>query len=90
MSELEAGAVSLAAMLDRSRAMAMSRKLGKEIELALKKVSDGIASFHDFSAKMMAAEVLAPLPALEIRLPLPYGSALHALLHFRRSLLHNA
>jgi hypothetical protein len=75
MSEQEAGAVSLAAMLDRSRAMAMSRKLGKEIELALKKVSDGIAGFHDLSAKMMAAEVSALPPRLQISL-LP-ASILH-------------
>ena len=53
----EAAGLSLAAVLDRSRAMAICRKLGKEIELALKKVTDGIAAFHELISKMTAAEV---------------------------------
>lgn len=52
----EAAGLTLAAVLDRSRAMAMCRKLGKEIELALKKTTDGIAAFHELISKMVAAE----------------------------------
>lgn len=48
---------ALASVLDRTRAMAMSRKLGKEIEQALKKVSDGITTFTELGGKMAAAEV---------------------------------
>ncbi len=46
-----------AAVLDRSRTSATSRKLMKEIEQALKKVADGIQNFKDLGIKMEAAEV---------------------------------
>ena len=48
---------ALAAVLDRGRAMAVCRKLGKEIEQALKKANDGINSFQELRSKMEAAEV---------------------------------
>ena len=68
MTESQDGALSrghaLASVLDRTRAMALSRKLGKEIEQALKKVSDGITTFTELGGKMAAAEVTLPsLPA---------------------------
>jgi NADH/NAD ratio-sensing transcriptional regulator Rex len=48
---------ALTAVMDRSRAVASSRKLVRDIELTMKKVSDGISLFNEFGEKMEAAEV---------------------------------
>ena len=70
MAESQDGgkAHALASVLDRTRAMAMSRKLGKEIEQALKKVADGITTFTELGGKMAAAEVPCPAaPSVQSR-----------------------
>ena len=43
---------------DRSRAVASSRKLQREVDLSLKRIRDGIMDFHILWGKMEAAEVL--------------------------------
>ena len=54
----------LTAVLDRSRTSATSRKLMKEIEQALKKVTDGIQNFKELGVKMEAAEVSLTIDGL--------------------------
>lgn len=54
----------LTAVLDRSRTSATSRKLMREIEQALKKVTDGIQNFKELGIKMEAAEVSLAIDGL--------------------------
>ena len=58
---------ALTAVLDRSRAVASSRKLVRDIELTLKKVYDGISLFNEIGQKMEAAEVRLHAKFLKVK-----------------------